>query len=372
VGYPAWIWLLGRLRHDPVQARDITPTVTCVLAARNEARAISAKLANLLSLDYPPEFFDIVVVSDGSSDLTAPIVEEWARRLPGRVTLIALPVPRGKACALNAGLAAARGEIILFADARQRFETGALRALVRSFADPRVGAVSGALVLEEAAPTEVGAGLGFYWRLEKFLRREEARSGSTIGCTGAIYAARRALLDAIPDSTLLDDVLIPVRIVLGGHRVVFEERAHAFDTVVESAGREFSRKVRTIAGNVQLLQLCPALVNPLNGAVAWRFVSHKILPRVLMPYCLCALLVTSAMLTGWIYRVALAAQLVEYAAGVAGLVLGARGGRFFAYPAAFLLLNAAGIVAMTRYLTGSRENLWSAPPSPVSRAAGSP
>jgi cellulose synthase/poly-beta-1,6-N-acetylglucosamine synthase-like glycosyltransferase len=274
------------------------------------------------------------------------------------VTLLRVPTPRGKAFALNVGVAVARGETILFADARQLFDCGAIRALVRNFADPKVGAVSGTLLLNEAGREDLGKGLALYWPFEKFLRKVESRSGSTIGCTGAIYAVRRALFSPLPEGTLLDDVLTPMRILLCGYRVVFEDQACAFDRLSASLSQEFDRKVRTLAGNVQLLYLEPALLSPLGGAATWRFISHKFLPRVLMPYCLATLLLVSIPLDGLLYRGALAFQVMVYVAGLFGLFLGPHVGRLLGLPSAFLLLNAACVVGAVRYTCGLGRELW--------------
>lgn len=398
IGYPALIWLLGRVAPKPVRKRDILPTVTCVIAARNEERTIGAKINNLLSLDYPSDRLDIIIVSDGSTDQTCVVVEQWIDKsnsdapsfakpshVPplvkggaggfesvhdagvtqdydhsGRIKLLNIPTNRGKAYALNIGVAAAQGEIILFADARQRFDAQAVRLLVRNFADAEVGAVSGELVLREETIGEgANAGGGLFWRFEKWVRNSESRSGSTIGCTGAIYAARRILIAPLPEGILLDDVLTPIRILLEGYRVVFEEHALAFDRLPDSRSLEFGRKARVRAGNIQLLALIPALLNPLRGSVAWRFMSHKLLPRVLMPYWLLALLVSNLFLKGPLYKSILVAQGVVYAAGICGLLLGTRGGRLFRPAATFLMLNAASVVGSVRYICGSDRDLWS-------------
>ena len=165
----------------------------------------------------------------------------------------AFAVRRGKAAVLNDVVPRASGAIVVLADARQRFEPDTVRALTRPFADPAVGAVSGELILTETpdGPT-VGRGVGVYWRYEKLIRKSESRVDSTVGATGAIYAIRRELFEPIPEDTLLDDVLIPLRIVRRGYRVLFEPAARAWDRVAASAGEELARKVRTLAGNFQL------------------------------------------------------------------------------------------------------------------------
>jgi cellulose synthase/poly-beta-1,6-N-acetylglucosamine synthase-like glycosyltransferase len=223
--------------------------------------------------------------------------------------------PRGKAAALNAGVARARHEILVFADARQTFAPDALRALVAPFADRRVGAVTGELILENAGAGEPGVaeGVGLYWRYEKYLRRLESIVGSVLGATGAIYAMRRELWQPLPGDTILDDVLAPMRAVFAGRTIVFEARARAFDRAPEDPAAEARRKIRTLAGNVQILWLDPRLLIPVVNPVWLQYMSHKV-GRLLVPYALVALLVSSAALASRhvIYAAALALQSVFY------------------------------------------------------------
>ena len=172
----------------------------------------------------------------------------------------------------------------------------------------------------------IGEGVGAYWSYEKWLRRHESLVGSTVGSTGAIYALRRELWQPLPDDTILDDVLAPMRAVLSGARVVFEGSARAYDRVATAANSEYQRKTRTLAGNYQILRLEPRLLAPFVNPVWIQFVSHK-LGRLIVPYALCALLVSSAALaiTHWAYAVALAAQLAFYGLAFYGGVLERRG-----------------------------------------------
>jgi cellulose synthase/poly-beta-1,6-N-acetylglucosamine synthase-like glycosyltransferase len=155
LGYPAIVWLLGYLFPQPVHTAPVTPTITVLIAAYNEEKRIADKLESCLSLVYPPDRLNILIVSDGSTDRTVAIVESYVARYPERVSLIALPSRRGKAHALNVGAAHASGEILLLADVRQRFDRLVAQALARNFADTTVGAVSGELLLaEEEASAE--------------------------------------------------------------------------------------------------------------------------------------------------------------------------------------------------------------------------
>jgi poly-beta-1,6-N-acetyl-D-glucosamine synthase len=370
VGYPGISWTLARLRPRPVRTGPITPTMTVLIAAHNEEAGIGAKLENLLELDYPPDRLDLVVVSDGSTDRTPALVEEYASQHPGRVTLVAVPERQGKASALNTGAAHASGDILLLADARQGFDRAVARALARHFADPEVGAVSGELILMTQGRDGQGAGLDAYWRYEKWLRQTESRWGSSMGYTGAVSAIRRSLFRSLPPDTLVDDLVVPLRVIAGGLRVVFEPGARAFDRLSPIPGREFSRKVRTLVGVLQTCIESRRFVGPLGAGTWCQLLSHK-LSRLAVPYALAAILLACALSDGLLYRTLLVAQALTYALGVSSLVFSRdRVPRLAAIPAAFLMLNAAAVVAAFGYFTGRRLDLWRRPVSSGSDRGG--
>ncbi len=369
LGYPAWLWLRSRWSPRPVRRGFVestaAPAVSAVMVVRNEEAVIARKLENLLTLDYPQAKLDVIVVSDGSSDRTPAILADYARdprlRVDARTRVRTLlkPVSQGKAAGLNDGIKLAAGEVLLFTDARQQIESGALRLLIENFADSEVGAASGELMLGDRASGETGKGMGLYWRIEQKIRVLESASGSVAGATGAIYCARRSLLDAspLPEGTILDDVLLPMQIVRKGFRVIFDARARAWDSPDLGESREFSRKVRTLSGNYQLLQLAPWLLSSQN-AIRFEFASHK-LSRLAVPFALMALLIASMFLPQPLYRAALVAQLAFYAlslVALAGLKIGPLSR--IADPArTFVVLNFAAMVAFINFVTG-RKAVW--------------
>lgn len=323
-GYPAllgvWSRIVRRRDEVPVRPDGSLPGVSVIIAARNEARRLPARIDNLLASDYPKDRIQIIVASDGSTDGTSDALAPYAET----VELIMLPAG-GKARALNVAVRQARHPILVFADARQRFAPDTIRRLVRHFAHLSVGAASGELVLDcehGTTASTVGDGVGAYWKYEKWLRRREAIVGSTLGVTGAVYAMRRMLWEPLPAETILDDVLGPMRIVLRGYRVVFDGTALAFDETAKDVAVETQRKVRTLAGNFQLLALEPRLLVPGINPVWLQFMSHKV-GRLAVPYALMAVFVSSAWLApgSWLYAAALAAQLSFYGLAVYGAVL---------------------------------------------------
>jgi poly-beta-1,6-N-acetyl-D-glucosamine synthase len=357
-GYPLLLWAWSRLRERPSRAGPIEPMVSVLVVAYNEASRIEARPNNLLALDYPRERLEIILASDGSTDDTLSRVQRY--RGPG-FRLVAYSCRRGKASALNDLVPQARGGIVVLADARQRFDRGALRELVKHFADPKTGAVSGELILvEDGAAPAVGEGVSFYWRYEKFIRRNESRVDSTVGTTGAIYALRRELFDPIPPDTLLDDVLIPMRIVRRGFRVLFEPAALAWDRVAPSAEAEFARKARTLAGNFQLFARAPWLLDPRANRLWLQTLSHKAC-RLLSPFCLAATLAANlALLDEPFYRLTLAGQLALYAAAAAGHLRrnSARKNRLLGVAYAFCMLNWAVVIGFLRFINGRQRVTW--------------
>jgi len=281
-GYPLVVHLLAKLRARPIRKAFTPHSVTVLLPVWNGARYLAQKLDSLLELDYPDGLLDIIVISDGSTDSTDSIASRYATR---GVKLIHLE-RGGKARALNAGLGAARGSILFFTDVRQPIERQSLRALVECFDDPTVGVVSGELIIRDGESLEeINSGL--YWKYEKWLRKRLSAMDSVLGATGCIYAMRAGLARPLPPGCLLDDVFLPLQAFFAGYRVVFEERARAYDHPAPIAN-EFRRKVRTLAGNYQLIGYMPALLTP-NNRLLFHFLSHKV-ARLLLPFALLALL----------------------------------------------------------------------------------
>jgi len=355
-GYPLIIWLAARIRPRAVKKADITPFVSVVVACHNEAANIGSKISNLLESDYPPERLEIVVVSDGSTDLTRAVVEAHAS---DRLRLIAYAPQRGKADALNLGVAITKGDIIVFADARQQFERSAIRELARNFAEETVGAVSGELTLK-AGPSLVEA-VGLYWRYEKSIRRSEGLACSVIGATGAIYAIRRELWKPLPPATILDDVFTPMQIAMVGRRVVFDESARAYDTVAPS--REFARKVRTLTGNYQLCQLMPRLLLP-TSLLILRFYSHKLLRLAAPLFLLSVLAANVAIVLGdaagprlLFFETSLAMQLLFYAGVIIAALMpkNSRPVRFLSVAYTFSMMNLAAVLGLVCFILGKRD-----------------
>lgn len=302
--YPLLLAVLARRASTPIRRQWEPKSVSLLLPVRNGEAWIHRKLRSILDLNYPRELLDILIVSDGSTDRT----EEYVRQFESQgVRWLRIPAS-GKAIALNTLMEQARGEILFFTDIRQTLHPDSLRNLVACFADRSVGVVSGELVILDSEGRE-DADVGLYWKYEKWMRKRLSRIDSIPGATGCIYAIRRELAAPLPADCLLDDVHLPMVAFFRGHRLILEESAQAFD-VSNSLQAEFRRKVRTQAGMYQVLRAFPQLLGP--GNRMWiHFMSHKF-ARLLLPFALLLMAVSSFWLPLPWARLALAAQAVFY------------------------------------------------------------
>jgi poly-beta-1,6-N-acetyl-D-glucosamine synthase len=272
LGYPVAIWLLAKVAakpNAPNRTAAATRRVSVVLATRDGPDAIKARVANLFETAHPRDLLEIIVALDAEGSKSTP---EMLATFDARVRVVIGDLPGGKASTLNAGVRAATGEVLVMADTAQRFDAQTIPELVAALEDERFGAVSGALELGRDGGTSP---VDLYWRLEKWLRYNESLIHSSAGVTGAVYATRRALWAELPAGTLLDDVYVPMSLVLRGHRVAFSYAAKARDVRTFDSKAEGARKTRTLTGVMQLLGLLPAIKSSANPILA-QFVMHKL------------------------------------------------------------------------------------------------
>lgn len=282
VGYPLIVRVLARgsntRHHSPAHGGR---SVSVVLATRETDSAISDRLTDLLQADYSINDLEVIVCLDSRR----PVTHVELPDLPTHVQVVVGDKPGGKAATLNAGVRASSGEILVFTDTGQRFAPDTIGALVSALeADPRLGAVSGALHTTKSQPGGVRGSVGdWYWRYERRLRSLEARVHSPVGVTGAVYAMRRECWSPLPAGLILDDLFTPMRLVLNGYRVGFDEHAVATDSRQFAPAAEYRRKARTLTGVLQLCVWLRPVLNPVRNPIWLQFVSHKLL-RLLTPY----------------------------------------------------------------------------------------
>jgi cellulose synthase/poly-beta-1,6-N-acetylglucosamine synthase-like glycosyltransferase len=350
-GYPLAIRLAAVLSSPgPSPARDPGSGVSVLLATNADAESIRSRVANLLAGSYPAHLLEIVVSLDARS--SAATLHDL-NGLDARVHVVSGDSPGGKAASLNAAARAATGDVLVFADTAQRFDTDAIGELVRALAAPGVGAVSGHLVLaEEGEGFSISA---LYWRYERWLRAWEGRVASTIGVTGAIYAMRRELWVPLPAGLILDDVYVPMRLVLDGWRVGFTTAARAVETRRFKPTEEQARKTRTLTGIFQVCAWLPGVLSPLRNPVWSQFVFHKLL-RFLTPYLALVFLVSG----GWMLlrSPARVAVWLMLGAGLAAILLVPRARRAARTQLAWGFALQVSVIAATINGLRGRWDVW--------------
>lgn len=347
-------WLVPKPHHEEA----IQPSVSILIACHNEEANIERKLQNLFKLDYPAEWLQLIIISDGSTDETENIVD----RFTDRVALVAMP-RQGKHAALNAGMRVASGELVVFSDANSMFDPDAIRMLARPFADEQVGGAAGDQRYDGKRPaSNVQEGERSYWNFDRWLKRAQSRAGSVTSATGAIYAIRRELFEEVPGG-VTDDFFVSTQVIAKGYRLVFAENAIAREPVSDTGTAEFQRKVRLMTRGLRGVVEMRQLLNPFcYGFYSLQLFSHKVLRRLIV-FPLIILAVTSPLLWeyGPVFQLATIMQLTFYSAAAIdrfGRTSRLRVMKLFSLPAFFVMANSAAFLATLNVARGKKIELW--------------
>ncbi len=360
LGYPICVALLRVIRPRPLRARPITPPVTVVISAYDEAPHIEATVRNKLSQQYPHELLDVIVASDASTDGTDELLDRLARE-NSRVTFIRQEKRGGKTAALNRLVERSRGEIIVFADANSMYRPDTIRRLVEAFGDPEVGYATGRMLYVDPQGSLVGDGCTAYMHYENALRGLESSVGSIVGVDGGVDAVRRSLYQSMR-SDQLPDLVLPLTVVEQRYRVVFVPEAVVEENTLTTQAAEYQMRVRVALRAFWALNDKRSLLNPLRYPMfSWQLASHKLLRYLsFLPLGFAALLNWFLLSRGGIYSALAAAQccgaLLAYTAlrGPARL----RRVALARYSYYFLLLNWASAVAFVRFMRGEKQVVW--------------
>jgi cellulose synthase/poly-beta-1,6-N-acetylglucosamine synthase-like glycosyltransferase len=362
IGYPVLAALLGAVLNRSVQKAEIQPTVTVLIAAFNEEREIESTVLNKLAQDYPEDRLDVIVVSDGSTDATDAVVRLLQKQSQGRVRLLRQEPRQGKTAALNAAIKETSAEIIVFSDANSLYASNTVRKLVRNFADPTVGYVTGRMVYTNPTDSAVGEGSGEYMSYENFLRAAETRLGSIVGVDGGVDALRRSLYRPMRADQLPDFVL-PLTVVEQGRRVVYEHDAILYEQALAKPTDEFRMRVRVSLRALWALFDKRVLLNPLRYHLfAWQLLSHKVLRYgAFVPLTGLALFNVLALRSHKILLVFLALQTAAYATAAVGHVFRrslSATSKVAVAPYYFVILNSACVVAFWKFVNGQKMVTW--------------
>ena len=360
VGYPLLAASMAKWRPKRWLRAEENFSVSLIMPVHNGAEVIQAKMEHLLQLD-PNLVRQIIVISDGSTDGTAELLENF--RDP-RLKVLQLTEQVGKAEALNQAMLKAEHEILVFVDIRPRLEEDSLRTLIGNFADRSVGCVAGELIIQSSDRHDATAAVvgGAYWRYEQWIRTSEAWWDSPVGVYGGFYAVRRRLSRSFPPGLILDDMFQPLTVVRQGYRNVLDRSATVVDTWPESKHGEFQRKVRTLAGNFQLIRMAPWVLSR-DNRVRFQFISHKLL-RLLVPYALVVMVAISWALAQFhpAWGVFATLQMLFWIMAAISLRVKMPILRKVTGPAsALLMLNVAAVVGLFTFLftSGPLWKIWS-------------
>lgn len=354
--YPVLLTRLARFIGRHYIRNEIIPPVSIIISAYNEEHTIAEKIENTLSLDYPRELVEIIVGSDGSTDRTNEIVRSYADR---GVRLLAFPENRGKTMVQNDCVSQASHEIVVFMDAASMCEKCSLKKLVANFADSRVGAVAGRVVFTRENRNLTTESQGVYWKYEQILKQAESSLGSLVGVDGPLYAIRKSLYTPL-DQDMMSDFISPLLVIGSGSSVVYEPEAVTYEEATTSTTDEFNTRRRIVTRGFTGISRHPKLLNPAgNPLLAWQILSHKIL-RWLVGFYYVGMLISSLFLMGRrFYLLAFSGLAAVLGISIYGMKSrSSPGGRWYAIPYYFILVNLAAMFGVIDYLRGKRVISW--------------
>lgn len=356
-GYPLLLLCLSTFFRKSRAKPGYTPFLSILIAAYNEQAGIRNKIEQTLDLDYPPDKLEILVLSDGSTDRTDEIVQSFSEP---RVRLLHVSGRKGKTNAQNEGVRHARGEVLVFSDATTIYHRQALRYLACNYADSSVGAVSGRYqYFDPQGNSPTGLATMAFWNYENYIKRTQSTIRTISGCCGCIYSVRTEAYTSLA-AEVISDLVQPLHVIRQGYRVVFEDRALAYEETTQSTSEEFSMRVRVVTRGIRGLLSVPALLMPWKfGWVAFQLWSHKI-SRWLVPFFLLGLFGSNLLL--WrrpSYQFFLGIQVAFYALTLLSLLVPVqRLWKPLGIPLYFCTLNAAALFSVIEVFRGKKYVVW--------------
>lgn len=367
IGYGALVWFLLKLKAlfvkstSNVQSEVKLPSVTLIVAAFNEADCIEAKIINSLSLQYPKNLLEIIIITDGSTDATPMIVSYYEPQ----VKLMHQVARMGKTAALNRAVAHASNEVLIFSDANTMLNTDAVANIAKHYANENVGGVSGEKRIVSAIGVGAAAEEGLYWKYESFLKNLDSSLHTVVGAAGELFSVRKKLYKPVDNHIILDDFYISLGICAEGYVVKYEPKAFGEELPSQNIQEEQKRKVRIAAGGFQAMQIFAALMNPLKyGVLSFQYVSHRVLRWAICPFLLPVLLISNMVLffnsSSFIITMLLVCQVLFYALAIIGWVLSSKDVKLkiASVPYYFLFMNMAVYAGLIKYLKNNQTAIW--------------
>jgi len=356
-GYPLILSILSFFMKAQKKAGNGMPSLTLIIPAYNEEEVIRQKIENSLSLDYPKDKFEVLLVSDKSSDRTDSIARGY---LDKGLKLICQEERKGKIAALNLAVIKAQGEILVFTDANSMYERDALKKLARNFSDEKIGCVCGELKYELKDDTSIEKGQDLYWRYEKLIKARESFFHALLVTNGSIYAMRSKLYEPV-DEDLADDFVNPMRIAKKGYGIIYEAKAFAVEKISSSAAEQFKQKSRIVSQGWKATFRLWNVIFTSGPLRVFEFLFHKFL-RWLMFLFMTIIFVSNLFLlsSGVVYQILFVLQSLFYFFALIGLLLQIKGCKIklFYFPFYFCVINASSLKALFIVLKGEETRVW--------------
>lgn len=357
VGYPSILAIIVGLLPKRKPAQGYYPSLSILIAAYNEEASIARKIEQTLALDYPKDKLEILVLSDGSTDRTDEIVKSFHEH---PVRLLRIDDRQGKTHAQNEGVKAASGDILVFSDATTLYQREALLQLAANYKNPKVGAVSGRYeYVDPTGASPTGQGQITFWSYENIIKMMQSRIKTVSGCCGCIYSLRRELYTALPND-VISDLTQALCVIRQGYRVIFEDRALAFEETTTSSSEEFAMRIRVVTRGMRGVLSVPELLMPWKYPwISFQLVSHKIL-RWMVPFFLVLLFVSNALLLNApLFRMVFVLQLTFYGlTGIAAVLPLQKLWKPLNMPLYFCTLNVAALLSFLGLFRGKKYVVW--------------
>ena len=365
VGYAIIAYIIIKIRKKKdkdINSKDtFTPTIAFIVAAFNEEDCIEEKIKNSIAQDYPINLIDFIFIADGSTDKTTEIIKQYPQ-----IKLLFQPERKGKSAALNRAVLSTNNDILIFTDSNTILNRDATKNIIRHYADPKIGGVAGEkkVIRNSETGDQTGLSEGIYWKYESTLKKIDSEFYSVVGAAGEIFSVRKKLYENIPDSVILDDFIITLKVAHKGFRVIYEPDAFAIELPSFSLTDERKRKIRIAAGGFQAIGILRALLAFWKQPkLSFLYISHRVLRWTLSPICLflafISNLILSLSLDGYIFKICFFFQLTFYTLALIGSIKKINTkSKIFNIAYYFVFMNICVVLGFFRFLKGKQPVTW--------------
>ncbi|MBS9906867.1 glycosyltransferase family 2 protein [Vibrio alginolyticus] len=370
VGYPLLLKWLPLKRQAETKAPFVEraykasktdsqlPSITVIVPAYNEEQWIAEKIRNLASLDYPRDKLRVVIACDGCTDNTAEIAQATIQEAICSDTLFIIndhQINRGKVALLNEEMRHVSSDITALSDTSALISCDSLLLASQHYQNENVGVVNATYQIMSTD----NQGEAAYWQYQSRVKHQESLLGSTIGSHGAFYTFRTHLFEPLEVSTINDDFILPMRIVLRGYSAIYEPNMLALELEQSSDNADFKRRLRISAGNMQQLMQLKKLLLPRYRGTAFAFLSGKVL-RLATPYLMIVCFICSLLLAhNPLFQVMLSAQVGIYSIALITYLMPALNTiKPFKLISYIVIGHLANFIGGMKYLLGMENGRW--------------